>query len=34
VERRHEPQLRREGRWLVDRRGRIVIVHGLNLVYR
>ncbi len=28
------PQLRREGRWLVDHRGRVVIVHGFNLVYK
>ncbi|KAA1425721.1 cellulase family glycosylhydrolase [Nocardioides antri] len=28
------PQLRRKGRWLVDRHGRVVIVHGFNLVWK
>lgn len=28
------PQLRRKGRWLVDRAGRVVIVHGFNLVWK
>jgi endoglycosylceramidase len=28
------PQLRRDGRWLVDAEGRAVIVHGFNLVWK
>ncbi|HYG92148.1 MAG TPA: cellulase family glycosylhydrolase [Nocardioides sp.] len=28
------PQLRRDGRWLVDQHGRVVIVHGFNLVWK
>ncbi|MEU0314942.1 cellulase family glycosylhydrolase [Nocardioides sp. NPDC006273] len=28
------PQLSREGRWLVDQHGRIVLVHGQNLVWK
>ncbi len=28
------PQLRRQGRWLVDQHGRVVILHGFNLVWK
>jgi endoglycosylceramidase len=28
------PRLHREGRWLVDQHGRVVVVHGVNLVYK
>lgn len=28
------PQLRRDGRWLVDEKNRIVLVHGVNLVWK
>ncbi|KAA1418755.1 glycoside hydrolase family 5 protein [Nocardioides humilatus] len=28
------PQLRRKGRWMVDQYGRVVIVHGFNLVWK
>jgi hypothetical protein len=28
------PQLHKQGRWLVDQHGRIVLVHGMNLVWK
>ncbi len=28
------PQLRRDGRWLVDQHGRVVLSHGVNLVWK
>jgi hypothetical protein len=34
AERSPVPQLRRKGRWLVDHRGRVVTIHGLNLVWK